>query len=142
MYYHAVIMTIFAFIKTPLADSGEAATASVSSANRICNSSAQAVAGLMEIHETHVGTELMNFTNMQWISISLFALIDDLDDAVSHSAFRSLCTPAISLAKRWPLHRGILQLVNISVRQKRKDPPDDIRQVFEDFEKRYWRRED
>lgn len=143
MYYHTVMMTIYGSIKTAAPPDGpEAKVASLSSANRICQSSAHAVGKLMEVHENNWGFELMNFTNMRWIATALYTLMDDLSDTAGHTAFRELCMPAISMAKRWLIVRGMLRLVRIQAKLRGKTIPEDIRRALNDFERRYWRPED
>lgn len=96
----------------------------------------------METHENHWGFEVMNFTNIRWITTALYTLMDDLSDAADQTAFRELCTPAISMARRWLLLRGMLRLVQIQVKLRKKSLPEDARRLFVNFERRYWRPED
>jgi hypothetical protein len=138
MYYHTIIITMYAFLKTMPPNADDRLLEWAERARQICLSSAHAVAQLMETQQLHWGPDPGPLANAHFINISLYILMEDLKTAESHHAFISLCRAHIHYAKRWPLHRGTVRMVQLTA-QRMKDPlPHDVVAHFRDFEERYW----
>jgi hypothetical protein len=138
MYYHTIIITMYAFLKTVPPDADDRLLEWAERARQICLSSAHKVAQLMERQQLHWGPDPAPLANAHFINISLYILMEDLRTAESHHAFMSLCQAHVHYAKRWPLHRGTVRMVQLTA-QRMKDPlPHDVVAHFREFEERYW----
>ncbi|KUL85410.1 hypothetical protein ZTR_07032 [Talaromyces verruculosus] len=138
MYYHTIIITMYAFLKTLPPDADGRLLDWAERARQICLSSAHKVAQLTESQQLHWGPDPAPLANAHFINISLYILMEDLRTAESHHAFMSLCRAHVHYAKRWPLHRGTVRMVQLTA-QRMKDPlPHDVVAHFREFEERYW----
>lgn len=142
MFYHTVKMTIFSSLLVPRPGSNEQAFAEAESAKKICLSSASAVRKLLEIQRSNWGLDPMPLVNMQWIVVALFNLLNNLNDPDYQFEFLELCKAAIFPARRWLLLKGMFRLVQITARQKHENLPVEIKRLFNDFERKYWKAED
>jgi hypothetical protein len=134
--YHVYILTIFSLLKVH-----PSAPASASSAaHEHCISSALAVCDLINTFRAkwrrleHVPLEYM-----QPLTVCLFTLLEDLHSPSSRRAFIDVSVVARSMARRFQLARGMLRLVQLTARQQNIELPEEIRQVFQEFE-REWHR--
>ncbi|RAL10958.1 Zn(II)2Cys6 transcription factor [Aspergillus homomorphus CBS 101889] len=135
MYHHTLIMTIYAFLKTPPPDADEATLESASSARQQCMTSARTVSGLVGVYWARWGMTRMTCSDMQCITMSLYTLKDDLDDEKSHQAFRALRKTAMPFCERWLILKGIF-LVQISTMQTKENLPKDCLEISRDFGER------
>jgi len=100
MYYHTIIMSVFAFLKAPVPNADEATIEPVTSARKKCISSAHIVSDLVAIHRSQWGIHRETASDMQYICVALFVLIDDFDEEKSHNAFLNLAKAAVSFGGR------------------------------------------
>ena len=142
MFYHTQIMTVWSAIRVPPPGADKDTLSKAEYAREQCLESARAVSELIEIQRLNWGLDPMTVTNMQWVIVALFTLMDDLGNPDSSAEFFKLCTAATYPARRWPLVKGMFRLVQITARQKHKDLPEDIKRLFSDFERKYWKAED
>lgn len=142
MYYHAVIVTIWARLKEAPRDAQSSSVEISKRAKEICLSSSHKIAELASIQKSRWGFEDMSNTIIQWVCVAMFILMEDLEDPGSQSDFLILAKAATSFAKRWLLHKGMFRLVQLSTQRTVKDMPSDIQRFFSDFESKYWKPED
>ncbi|EED20758.1 conserved hypothetical protein [Talaromyces stipitatus ATCC 10500] len=139
MYYHTIIITMYAFLKTIPSEADDRLLERAERAQQICLSSAHTVAQLTKAQQLHWGPDPGPLANAHFITISLYVLMEDLKTPESHQAFMSLCRAHIHYARRWPLHRGTARMVQLTA-QRMKDPlPHDVVAHFREFEERYWK---
>lgn len=137
MYYHTIVITMYAFLKTTLATSS-IHVLKTAEAHEICLSSAHAISDLIETQQQTWGLDPGLVAYAQWITIALCILMEDLQNTKNHAAFMKLCKAHVYLAKRWPLPRGMVRMVQLTA-QRMNDPlPDDVVAHFRDFEKNCW----
>lgn len=138
MYYHTIVITMYAFLKTAPSNADIHALKSADEARRICLSSAHAIGQLIETQQQTWGADPGPVANAQWATIALCILMEDLKSAESHTTFMKLCNANIHAAKRWALPRGMVRMVQLTA-QRMDDPlPDDVVAHFRDFERQYW----
>lgn len=138
MYCHTIVITMYAFLKTAPSNADIHVLKSADEARQICLSSAHAIGRLIERQQQNWGADPSPVVNAQWVTIALCILMEDLKKAESHTAFMRLCKAHIHPAKRWPLPRGMVRMIQLTA-QRMDDPlPDDVVVHFRDFEKRYW----
>lgn len=140
MYYHTIVITLFSFLKKS-EDSKEGSSVSKDSANEAF-SSARAIAQLMETQRLTWGIQILPSSSIQWITVSLFTLLDDMDEPESIKAFVSLCVAAKAASRRWPLGKGMLRAVQLQARQAGVSLPMETQTLFVDFESASWSSKD
>lgn len=139
MYYHSIIITMYAFLKNMEANADKRALENTKRAQQICLSSAHTISRLTEIQQSYWGADPAPVSNAHFITISLCILMEDLKNPESHIAFMKLCRSHIHFAKRWPVHRGTVRMVQLTA-QRMKDPlPHDVVAHFREFEEQYWK---
>ncbi|CRG86953.1 Nitrogen assimilation transcription factor nirA [Talaromyces islandicus] len=138
MYYHTIVITLYAFLKTAPSNADVHTLKSADEARRICLSSAHAIGQLIETQQQAWGPDPGPVANAQWMTIAQCILMEDLQNAESHAAFMKLCNAHMHAAKRWLLPRGTMRMIQLTA-QRMGDPlPDDVVAHFRDFEKQYW----
>ncbi|PYH90331.1 hypothetical protein BO71DRAFT_334734 [Aspergillus ellipticus CBS 707.79] len=142
LHYHCVVMSALAFLRTPMPDADQATLDSISSARQKCISSAQAVSDLVFIHGSQWGIDRMSVSDMQFISVAMFTLVDDLGNEKSHNAFLNLANALMSVSKRWVLTKGMFRMVQVTTMQANESLSPEVTQVFKRFERWLWRAED
>ncbi|PWY85936.1 hypothetical protein BO70DRAFT_395068 [Aspergillus heteromorphus CBS 117.55] len=141
-YYHSIIMVSFAFLRTRAPQDDETTEKSIESAREKCISSAHIVSDLVNIHRNQWGIERVALFDIQFISVALYNLLDDLRDEKSHAAFRNLAKAMMVHIPRWKMARGMFRLIQIAMTQLRAYQPPDIVEIFRTFEQGFWRPED
>lgn len=141
MYYHTIIITLFGYLKTPT-NSDEASIAAASSAREECTRSACHVADMFKSHRTHWAINRAPSAYLQWATISLFTLLDDLETPRSRSAFMGLCAALRSLSLRWFLAKGILRLAQLTAKERHVDLPAESAELLRDLDGQSWEARD
>ncbi|KAJ5729219.1 uncharacterized protein N7483_003727 [Penicillium malachiteum] len=80
--------------------------------------------------------------NVHRITVSMFTLLQDMEEAASREAFVSLSVAAKGFANRWPLGKAMLRLVQVTAKQMEVKLPQETDALFTDFERRIWSPED
>lgn len=137
MYYHAIIMTLYGFVRNP-STTAPTAVPDDDDARAKRLTSARAVAHLVEQHSAHWRMEYAPSAYFHWTSLALFTLLDDLADPASCRDFVGLCRAAHLFALRWPLAKGIFRLVQLSAWRMGISLPYEARVIFHDFETNAW----
>lgn len=144
MYYHVIIMTGFAFLKTPVPDAERETLQSIASARQKCISSARTVSTLVSMSTSRWGAGRQSIVDLQFICVALYVLMEDLGDTANHDAFLNLAQAGVAMAGLGLLPKGMFRLVQVVTLQV-NDPETlspAISKVFRRFERRLWRRED
>ncbi|KAH1630590.1 hypothetical protein KXX59_007076 [Aspergillus fumigatus] len=102
------------------------------------------IAGLIGIHRDKWGIGRMAPSTIQWLSIGMFTLLDALDspDTRNRAAFIEMCIVARAFARRFPLAKGILRMIQLSANQMQVVLPAETDALFTDFETRSWEGKD
>lgn len=72
--------------------------------------------------------------NVHWITVSMFTLLDYLEEDKSRDAFVSLSVAAKAFSHRWSLGKGILRLFQVTSKQMEVKLPPETDALFTDFE--------
>ncbi|EDP47798.1 C6 transcription factor, putative [Aspergillus fumigatus A1163] len=141
LFYHTTVMQIFGLLK---ANHEHLDPASIQRARNICIESALRIAGLIGIHRDKWGIGRMAPSTIQWLSIGMFTLLDALDspDTRNRAAFIEMCIVARAFARRFPLAKGILRMIQLSANQMQVVLPAETDALFTDFETRSWEGKD
>ena len=140
MCYHTSLLQIYFFLKTTAPESTESEAAA--HARHQCFSLAKQITSLITLHRSKWGIERMSPTTIQWVSTSLFALLDGLDNTDNRNAFIELCTVARAFCQRWTLPKGILRMIQLTASQRGIQLPGEVEALFMDFESQNWDRKD
>ncbi|KAH2847874.1 hypothetical protein KXW36_007523, partial [Aspergillus fumigatus] len=127
LFYHTTVMQIFGLLK---ANHEHLDPASIQRARNICIESALRIAGLIGIHRDKWGIGRM----------ALDAL--DSPDTRNRAAFIEMCIVARAFARRFPLAKGILRMIQLSANQMQVVLPAETDALFTDFETRSWEGKD
>lgn len=138
MYYHTITIMVFGFAKNIADGNGILHSKFHKFAANICLQSARKIASLMDIHRSSWGIDLFVVTYIQWTTVSLFILLEDLDDPMNREAFISLSIVAKVASRRWALGKGMLRAVQVTARKMEVSLPPEIDVLFSDFEKQSW----
>jgi hypothetical protein len=108
----------------------------------ICIENALRIAHLIGIHRDKWGIGRMAPSTIQWLSIGMFTLLEALDSPRNCAAFIELCIVARAFARRFPLAKGILRMIQLSANQMQIVLPAETDALFTDFETRSWEGKD
>ncbi|KAA8643491.1 hypothetical protein EYZ11_009520 [Aspergillus tanneri] len=141
LFYHTTVLQIFGFLRfngatTPL-DPDTAGCA-----RTICLSTARRIAYLLGIHRDKWGIDRMSPSTVQWITVSLFTLLEALDTPENRNAFVELCIIAQAFSRRFTLAKGLLRMIQLSANQQQVRLPEETSALFTDFESHSWRNSD
>lgn len=78
--------------------------------------------------------ERMPVPNMHWIIVSMFTLLDYLDEEKSSEAFTSLSVAAKAFSHRWSLGKGMLRVFQVTSNQMEVKLPPETDALFTDFQ--------
>ncbi|KAJ5552592.1 hypothetical protein N7494_001970 [Penicillium frequentans] len=81
-------------------------------------------------------------TAMQYCSVAMFTLLENLDDAQNKQAFIECFIVLRALARRWQLAKGILRLIQLTAMKMEAALPMETEILFKDFEADLWKVED
>ncbi|KAI3055902.1 transcriptional regulator family: Fungal Specific TF [Aspergillus niger] len=134
MYYYDIRITISELAKAALYGSEnqrlKPEEASLSAARQI--------AGLVEVHRSFWGIDLFSSSHIQWITVSMYTLLGQLDDPLNLDAFVTLSVAAKVASRRWPLAKGALRAIQVTAKKMGVKLPHECVALFTDFEKEIW----
>jgi hypothetical protein len=107
-----------------------------------CIDSARVNAALVDQQREFWGLDYMPPINIHWYTVSMYTLLEALDDEGNRDAFVSLTIAAKAASHRWALGRGMLRLVQVTAKQMKVTLPLETEGLFSDFEAKLWRQED
>jgi hypothetical protein len=132
MQYQTIIMHIFGVVRSHGLELDQIDIQEV----RI--RAAHKVLDLVNIHRTKWGIQYMSPTLTHWLGVSLFTLLEALDQENNSKAFTELCVVTRACAQRWMLSKGILRMVQINAANMHISLPEEARALFIDFTEKDW----
>lgn len=103
-------------------------------ARDLCIESAHANARLIDTYRDLWTLDRMPHPHVHWIIVSMFTLMDYLDEEKSSEAFTSLSVAAKAFSHRWSLGKGMLRLFQVTSKQMEVKLPPETDALFTDFE--------
>lgn len=97
------------------------------------------VLNLVNLHRRKWGIQRMSPTWIHWLSISLFTLLEALDQETNRKAFTELCVVTRACSQRWLLIKGILRMIQINAANMNVSLPEEARALFIDFSEKDWK---
>jgi hypothetical protein len=107
-----------------------------------CIDSACINAALVDQQREVWGLDYMPPANIHCITVSMYTLLENLDDEESCDAFVTLSIAAEAASHRWALGKGMLRLVQLTAKQMKVLLPPETEALFSDFEAKLWRHQD
>ncbi|KAL4890685.1 hypothetical protein BDV59DRAFT_183979 [Aspergillus ambiguus] len=140
LFYHTTVLQIFGFLRSSGGTELDPETAE--STRRLCISTARRISSLLNIHRDKWGIDRMAPSTIQWVTIGLFTLLEELDDPHNRNAFVELCIIGRAFSRRFPFAKGTLRMVQVSARETKVSLPAETDALFTDFEAQSWREND
>jgi hypothetical protein len=107
-----------------------------------CIDSARIIAALVDQQREAWGLEYMPPINIHWLTVSMYTLLEALDEEENRDAFVTLSIAAKAASHRWALGKGMLRLVQLTAKQTKVSLPPETEALFSDFETTLWRHQD
>jgi len=98
-------------------------------------SAATTVAHLMERQRLDWGVDHFPVIVIQPITLSAFALLDDLQCQESRSALISLCITIRAVSRRFKVAKGVLRALQTTAEEKKIRLPEETAQLFHEYER-------
>ncbi|KAJ5782321.1 hypothetical protein N7457_004095 [Penicillium paradoxum] len=111
-------------------------------AGDLCAKAARQNAALIQQQRESWGLDCMPPIDIHWFTVSMYTLLESLDNQASRDAFVSLSIAAKAASHRWALGRGMLRLVQLTSKQMEVTLPPETEALFSDFEAQLWRHQD
>lgn len=92
----------------------------------------------MDLHRASWGIDIFPASHIQWLTVSLFTLLEGLDEPANREAFISLSNAAKAASRRWILAKGMLRTIQLTARQMAVTLPTETEALFTDFERDDW----
>lgn len=99
---------------------------------------AHKVLDLANMHRRKWGINRMSPTAIHFLGISLFTLLEALDNEDNKKAFTELCVITRACAQRFMLSKGILRMVQINAANLNITLPEEAHALFIDFSEKDW----
>lgn len=127
---------MFGFITPSLQESDPATKERIKSLRM---SSAHQIGTILNRLRSHWPIECIPMASMQYATIALFTLLDDMEDEQNKIIFVDLLMTLRALARRWPLAKGMLRLVQLTAIRQGIPLPRETMVLFKDFETEMWK---
>ncbi|KAH8429008.1 uncharacterized protein LDX57_006679 [Aspergillus melleus] len=144
MYYHNALITVHGLAKTSKDNANDEKEAEPSDTNsqKAILWSARRIAKLMQQHRDSWGIDIFPASHIQWVTISLYTLLEDLETPESVDAFIILCIAAKAASRRWALAKAMLRGIQLTARKLAITLPPETDALFMDFETCDWSQKD
>jgi hypothetical protein len=129
MYHHAILITLYAFHKTPNHEN-----ITPTQAQSICLSSARSIGQCMQIYRASWGLDPMPMFIIQWIKAALLTLLEHLDDPENREAFIILCIAAKAFSRRFEKTKPLLRSLQDTAREMKISLPVEADPLFAELE--------
>jgi hypothetical protein len=139
MRYYNTIMVMFGLVTSHVEEND---TATKDRIKRLRMSSAYHIGALLNLHRSQWPVERMPMAFMQYSTLALFTLLDDLEDEQNQTSFVENLIALRALARRWQMAKGMLRLVQLTAIKHDAPLPKESAILFEDFEAETWHTED
>ncbi|KAL3466872.1 hypothetical protein BJX64DRAFT_249196 [Aspergillus heterothallicus] len=136
LFYHTTVIQLFWFFQSH--HSSDLNPEAFASARATTHLNARRIAQLISIHRVRWGIDRMPPSNLQWITIGLFALLGALDSPENRTAFTELCTLSRAFSRRFPLAKGILRMLQLTAKQTDIKFPEETDALFSAFTNETW----
>lgn len=130
MRYHNAILIMFGFI-TPIIKESESTTKHRIRCLRI--SSARHIGTILNQFRSLWPVECMPMAAMQYATIALFTLVENLDDVQNQKAFTDTVITLRAFARRWQFAKGLLRLVQLTTLKQETLLPSDTVAILKDL---------
>ncbi|KAL4875847.1 hypothetical protein BJY04DRAFT_210970 [Aspergillus karnatakaensis] len=142
MFYHTIIMIVWGHLKYPgQTDDTNEGSISPEHAKKICIDSAHSVLRILQNQRSTWGLDYASPTILHWLSISLFTLLEELDDLGHRNSFIKLCVMSRLVSRKYPIMKGILRILQGSAQQSNISLPAEADALFVEFEDQIWIKE-
>ncbi|KAJ5805842.1 uncharacterized protein N7503_003444 [Penicillium pulvis] len=139
MRYYTVILVMFGFVEANVIKGD------LESKRRIKTlklDAAYNIGTLINLFRLEWPAECVPGTAMQYCSVAMFTLLENLDDAQNKQVFVECFIVLRALARRWQLAKGILRLIQLTAMKMEAALPTEMENLFKDFEADLWKVED
>ncbi|KAL9617570.1 MAG: hypothetical protein Q9160_007640 [Pyrenula sp. 1 TL-2023] len=135
-YYQTIVLTILSALKQSCEG---ASSIVVDQARKLCENAALEVRHLCDLYHVSWGTETLNLFLVQPITLSLYTLMDRLDESPEFcSPTIDLCCMFRAVSRRWTIAMNVLRMVQLSAKDRGIKLPSETNRLFEEFETEDW----
>ena len=139
MRYYTITLVMFGFVTPFIQESDQANRTRI---RDLRSSSAREICTILNNFRSRWPVEYMPMTSMQYSTVSMFTLMDNLDDVQNKQAFVGLFITLRALARRWQLAKGMLRIIQLTALKMEATLPTETQVLFKDFEAELWKAED
>jgi hypothetical protein len=132
-YYHAILI-MYGFVVPTLED-----PATKTRINTLRMTSAHQIGTLLNRLRSNWPIECVPVTCMQYATIALFTLLDDMADEQNKTVFVEILIALRALARRWQFAKGMLRLVQLTAIKQEIVLPRDTMVLLKNFEDELWK---
>lgn len=101
-------------------------------------SSAHGISAVLNKFRSLWPVEFMPMNSMQYATMALFTLLDNLDHEPEKRAFTDILISLRALARRWQLAKGMLRLVQMTAVKQEVTLHSEAEVLLRDFEEELW----
>lgn len=139
MRYYTIILIMFGFVEANVTE-GDPESNSRIKALKL--DAAHNIGTLINRFRLEWPVECVPGTAMQYCSVAMFTLLENLEDSQNKQAFVECFIVLRALARRWQLAKGILRLIQLTAMKMEATLPTETQVLFKDFEADLWKVED
>ncbi|KAJ5123268.1 hypothetical protein N7448_009365 [Penicillium atrosanguineum] len=139
MRYHNAILVMYGFIQPSLKQSESAAKDRI---KILRLATARAISAILNQFRSLWPLEYVPMNSMQYATVALFTLLEDLEDQQNKKVFGDILTALRALSRRWQLAKGMLRLVQLTAIKEEVNLPNEAQILFTDFEAELWKADD
>ncbi|PLB38625.1 uncharacterized protein BDW47DRAFT_131248 [Aspergillus candidus] len=136
LFYHTTVIQIFGFLRSNIDTTLDPGAGE--RARNIGMSTARRIAYLLGLHRERWGIDRMAPSTIQWISVSLFTLLEGLDQPENRNPFVEVLVLGRAFARRFALATGIMRMIQLSAEQMQVALPEETHALFVDFQTQTW----
>ena len=141
MYYHTIVIRLFRFLEKAQ-ETGDADSSTDTDVPDAVVTAAREVARLVELQRVKWGIDIFQGSYTQGLGVSLFALLDHIDEPDSREAFVNLCVAARAASRRWHLGKAMLRALQLTAREMELKLPSEVQALFSSSAARIWSSKD
>ncbi|KAJ5123873.1 uncharacterized protein N7515_007698 [Penicillium bovifimosum] len=134
-YYHTILV-MYGFIVPTLTD---APLHTQTRIKTLLMTSAHQIGTLLNLFRSNWPIECIPLASMQYATIALFTLLDDMSDEKNKAVFVEILITLRALARRWQFAKGMLRLVQLTAIKQEIGLPRDTMVLLKNFEDELWK---
>lgn len=96
----------------------------------------------MDLHRNLWGLDQIPPVDIHWVTVSMFTLLEHLDQKENCDAIVVLSIAAKAFSNRWPLGKAMLRLFQLTSKQMGISLPPETDALYAEFEMKIWSRQD